>query len=241
MKRLVALLLALVMVFALAACGTKTAAPNDEPSSAAGEEETTKWKDKMASLKKPTDAPRVVIFQNFIKFDDSVKDFADFGGKPTAEDKTYSLATLDKVLTQGVEGDLTILDKDGNSNTASAADLAAATVTVDEEGLGSIKIGSVTVDNFAYLITANKEALLFVNPEEIITLPDMFKALGYEACTNVFATASDGYWCLTDNAGETEGSEIRGTLSGAVNCNLAVEGKGGAGKLNDLFFFDIVD
>ena len=241
MKRLVALLLALVMLFALAACGAKTAAPTDEPSSAAGEEETTKWKDKMASLEKPTDAPRVVIFQNFIKFDDSVKDFADFGGKPTADGKTYSLATLDKVLTQGVEGDLTILDKDGNSKTASASDLAVATVTVGEEGTGSIKIGSVTVDNFAYLITANKEALLFVNPEETITLPDMFKALGYDACTNVFATASDGYWCLTDNAKEAEGSEIRGTLSGAVNCNLAVEGKGGAGKLNDLFYIDIVD
>lgn len=241
MKRLVALLLALVMIFALAACGAKDPAQSDEPTNATGEEETTKWKDKMATLSKPTDAPRVVIFQNYIKFDESVKDFADFGGKPAAEDKTYSLATLDKVFTQGVEGDLTILDKDGNSKTASAADLATATVTVSEEGTGLIKIGGVSVDNFSYLITANKEALVFVAPEETITLPDLFAALGYDACTNVFATASDNFWCCTDNAGETEASEIRGTLSGAVNCNLAVEGKGGAGKINDLFFIDIVD
>lgn len=238
MKKFIALLLSLVMIFAFAACGAKQDA-GEEPTSSS--EETTKWKDIMGSIEKPTDAPRVVIFQNFIKYDESVDLFKDFGGKPAADGKTYKIATIAKVWTKGATDSMTVVDKDGQTAKVSAADLETATVTVNEDGTGTIKIGKKEIKNFKYLITDNKEALLFVIPEETITMPDLFKDLGYDGCKNVYVTASDSYWCRTEEVKETEGSEIRGTLSGAVNCNLTVENKGGAGKLNDLFYIDIVE
>jgi len=242
MKKIMALLLALAMVFTFAACGeTKTETPETDTDTTKTEGESeVKWKDIMGTVEK-NPGVRVVIFQNLDKFDTTVEEFASFGEPPVETDGEVAIAILEKIWTYGTEGEMRILDAEGNETKITASDLAAATVKTEEDGTGTFKSGSVEVKNFKYLITEKHEALMFVDPEETVTMPDMFKTLGYEETKNVIATASDGFWCLTDNTTETDGSEIRGLLSGGVNCNLTVEGKGGAGKINDILIIDIVE
>ena len=239
MKKFLALLLAATLVFCLVACGEKPAEdPKTDPEKT-GEEEV-KWKDIMGTVEK-NPGVRVVIFQNLDRYDTTVEEFKPFGAPPKETDGAVSIAVLAKIWTYGTDGEMKVLDAEGKETAINAADLEAATVKTEEDGTGTFVSGSIEVRNFKYLITEKHEALMFVEPEEIVKMPDLFTTLGYDATKNVIATASDGFWCLTDNTTETDGSEIRGLLSGAVNCNLTVENKGGAGKINDIFIIDIVE
>lgn len=251
MKRLLALVLTLAMVFCLAACTAKPADNGDTPAPVSGEEGTTRWKDRMATMKIPDDTARIVVFQNFTQFN-KVKEegeklaFSEFPENPVASKdmtiageavKAYPIALLKDLWSKGVEGDMTVIDKDGKTTTIPAADLDGAVVATLADGTGVLKTQKAEVKNFKYLITANKEAFLFVEAEEKLGIKDIFATVGWETTGEYYYVASDAYWCFTETQESTEASEIRGTLSGSVNCTLSLpDNMGGAGKINDIFF-----
>lgn len=249
MKRIVSLILALVLVFSFAACGAKTETATETDTTTA--EGTTKWKDRMATMTIPEDTSRIVIFQNFIQFNKVSEEgeklaFDKFGENPVVATemtiagetvKAYPISLLKDVWGKAVEGDLTVIDKDGNKTTIKADDLSAAYVATLADGTGVLKTASAEVKNFKYLITANKEALVFVEAEETLTVKDLYTTVGWDTAGTFYYVASDAYWCFTEKQDQTEASEIRGTLSGSVNCALSLDdAMGGAGKINDIFF-----
>lgn len=249
MKRILAIILSVIMVASFAGC-------NNAAKDASADTETTtsahlKWKDRMASMSIPDSNKRIVIFQNFINFNKAASEgeklaFENYGANPVTpvddfvmgqQVKSYPISLLKEIWKLDYSGDLTVIDKYGNSVNVPSGELDTSRVAVLADGTGALKTSTSEIGGLKYIITPNKEALVFVEPEETISIKDLFTTVGWETTGMFYYVATDAYWCFTEKVESTEASEIRGTLSGAVNCNLSLdESMGGAGKINDLFF-----
>ncbi len=274
MKRLIAVLMALVLVFSLAACATTAPATTDVDEQQT--EGTTTWKSKMANFTFK-DGIKVVFFQNYIRLNqDKTEDgkvvFPDFGDamNPTTmtiagvDVKAYPLDRLLKIWSAAPKADLKVIDESGKEYTMPAADLSSAYAgeyETEVDGVpanrGVLKAGSLEVKDFKYIISEDGNAFAFLTTGEAaadkpVKLPDLLSELGWPEATEYRMVCFDNFWNFIDmeetpaDGGEDgvavfDGTEIRATLSGSLNCSIPFETRGGSGKMNDLFFIAITD
>ena len=272
MKRFLAILLALTMLFAFAACGAKTEETETEPTT----EGTTTWKSVQANYKF-NDVARLVFFQNYINFNKDVAEdgsvvFPDFGEAVTGVEmkiagetvKAYSLGSLFKIWCTEPTGTLTIVDGNGKEYTAKAEDLKTAFVGEYEttiDGLaankGVLKIGKLEIKDVKYILTESKDAFMFATTGESATdspikLAEVFAEIGWDTDLVYKFVCFDNYWNFIDSqetkatgkedgAAVLAGTELRATLSGALNISIPFENRGGSGKMNDIFYVAITE
>lgn len=242
MKRLVSILLSLIMVFSFAACG---ATSDSTATTTAPSGSSTRYKDIMGDVSTFKQEKKVVIFQNFVNkngtFLNGEKGPAPANMKICGEDvKAYAIANAVAMFLNAPEGEVALINKEGAvEKTISAEDFKNAYIGTAADGTGVIKAGSVEMKNFKYAVAADKEAICFVEASETIVMADLLKAIGAKSdATKYRFVATDKFYLETDAAAAAT-SEIRGTLSGAVNAALSIELA--SGKINDILYVDIID
>lgn len=194
--------------------------------------------------------------------------FPDFGDAMTPEDmtiagesvKAYPLDRLEKMWCTKVTKDLTVIDNDGKTYTMPAADLAKAYVgeyETEVDGLaanmGVLKAGSLEVKGVKYILSGDgKDAFMFPTTGEIAAdeptkIVDIFEEIGWDANLVYRFVCFDKFWNYIDSQDKSDedgekvlaGTELRATLSGAINISIPFENRGGSGKMNDIFFVAI--
>ena len=244
MKRIIALLLSFVMVLSFAACGNSTETEQEDPSKDQSSQTppSTMYKDIMGDVSTFEQEPKLIVFQNLIKPGFLNGDKAVSSEKKTvdgAEVDAYPIANAIDMFKNELKADVTIIDEDGKTVAVSAEKFKSAYIATAEDGTGIFIADGTTVPKFKYAVTADKEAILFTKASETLVMKDVLEAIGANASASKYRfVATDKFYLETD-AAACAGSEIRGTLSGAVNASLPIETA--SGKINDILYVDIID
>lgn len=243
MKRILSVLMTLIIVFSFAACGGNT--NETETTTTAPAASSTRYKDIMGDVATFKQEKKIVVFQNFVNkngtFLNDEKGPAPVNMKICGEEvEAYAIADAVAMFLNAPEGEVRLINKDGaEAKTVSAEDFKAAYIGTAEDGTGVIKAGSVEMKNFKYAVASDNEAICFVEKSETLVVADLLKAVGAKSdATKYRFVATDKFYLETDAAAAAT-SEIRGTLSGAVNAALSIEIA--SGKINDILYVDIID
>lgn len=271
MKRLIAILLALSMILCFTACGAKSAGTEDPTSTEEPTTETWKTKSASLEFKdyqKLVFFQNYIVLNKDVAEDGKVC-FPDFGDAMSPTEmtiagetvKAYPLDRLSKIWSEEPTGTLTIIDNDGKTYSMPAEELANAYVgefEIEVDGLlaniGVLKAGSLEVKGVKYIIAESKDAFMFpttgeVAADEPISLLDVFKDIGWDENLVYRFVCFDNFWNYIDSQSKDDedggkvlaGTELRATLSGALNISIPFENRGGSGKMNDIFFVSITE
>ena len=258
MKKIIALILALTMVFALCACGAAEAPEQvveqqEEkkalPVATVTEPEATAaplYKDIMKPYSDIEHGKRLIILQNTLQFsregvfteaETPVAEPVSFNG---ADYNGYPMSAATRFLTEALEGDVTVYTTDDASVTVSAADFEAATVLVDDFQSGNSPIlllaNGTAVENFDYAVMASGEGIFSIISEQNVNLMDLFADYGWDTSLTYNVVATDVFYIPVTPEDYDEGG-LRGALSGAINANF-VDMVIATGKLNDVVFIE---
>lgn len=236
MKKILIFLLCLVMTLSLFACGSKT----DTKTTTAGETTSKTYKETLKGYDSLTPASRVVCFQNALGT--SEMDEFGFGEAPVVSaggyDKAYSVKCCTNFFTNKVDGDVTVIDTALKSTTFTAAEYEAAFIAIADDGSGVFISGTKTVVNLKYVVTNNGEGIVYVPASTTYTCGDILSEMGLSVEATSYRFVAVDKFYNAEAADVMKTTEVRGTLSGAVNC--AVDNGQGYGKMNDFIFIEIV-
>ena len=264
MKKLGIVVLLVFMMVALVACSSGEAPQvPEEPAGTEQREETAgenaaggkdkgaapTYKETMVPFDQLVPAERIVILQNTINY--SREGFYSADNKPAAEDikykgdtvAAYPIAYALDFLTKGSDGDFTITNNDGSTETISAQDFAGLYVIIDFTSdappvLYNPESGTELTD-FLFATTAEGEAIYSVVSGSIHNAAEIIANVGWDADATYRYMATDKFYIPVGPTERATG-EIRGTLSGAVNGSFP-ELKIAGGKINDVIYIEAME
>lgn len=261
MKKTIALLLALTMVLAMAACGasqtteaTEEPAPQQSekkalPAATETEPEATAaplYKDIMKPYADIPHGKRLIILQNTLQFSragiitEEETPVAETVRYNDADYNGYAITYATEHLTLPLEGDVTVVSTDDAAITVSAADFAAATVLVDDFQSGNSPIlllpNGSAVENFDYAVLASGEGIFSIISEQRVNLMDLFADYGWDNTLTYNVVATDVFYIPVTPEDYDDGG-LRGALSGAINASFE-DMIIATGKLNDVIFIE---
>ena len=244
MKRVTALLLALVIVMTLVACGGQQVQPDTPPQSQnqSGPDQSESgpegpvepeappahYRDTMVVYDELEPVDHLVILQNALKF--SRDGFYTAETAPATQEiaynngemvSAYTMRDVLVMLNNTCEGDLTIVTLDEQESAMTAEDFSALYVIIDDFGSGNPPVlydpsTGTEVTDFWYALTAEGEAIFSVISGHSYPLTDLLAIAGWDTKAGYTICATDKFHIPV--TGEYVGiGEIRGTLSGSVN------------------------
>ncbi len=257
-KTLISMLLIVVMLFTLTACGTDNGANPEKPANsvetagdeaAKDKENKPNYKATMVPYDELPAAKHIVFLQNALNF--SREGFYNADNKPVTENIEYKGNTVAaypisyalNFLTKGCTGEVTVTNNDGSTQKISAEDFSGLYVIVDFTSdaapvLYNPKSGT-EINDFLFATTEGGEAIYSVVSGSTHNTAEVIANVGWDTQQNYRFVATDKFH-IPVKPEESANGEIRGTLSGAINASFPGM-QIASGKLNDLILIQPIE
>jgi len=255
MKKLLAMLLALLIVFSMAACGADAGEQESEEklqlpgttqeTPAAGEE--THYKATMKPFEELIPGKRIVILQSCLTFTREGLYTADTAPAPEtisfngADTDAYAVTHLTDLLHEEITADVTVYSADGSSVAVAAEDFLGMFVVIDDFQSGNPATlynptTETTVEGFDYAVMANGEGIVSIVTEQERNVMELLGVYGWDTSATYHLIASDLFYIPITPEDYDEGG-IRGALSGSINASFP-DMTIAMGKMNDVCYIE---